>query len=78
MARLEAVVQSVNERDGTDLTVSTFVWETVKKRVLAEIALDINARAAAEMEAAGVTQQQIQEKAGAEFEAARSQLSDGW
>ena len=78
MARLEAVVQSVNERDGTDLTVSTFVWETVKSRVLNEIARNINAKAAAEMQAAGATQKQIQDKAAAEFAAASSQLDAGW
>lgn len=75
---IQSVVTYVNERDGTSLTVGEFMSETIKKRVVGEVARKIADEAQARVEAESATQEQIAREAAALLEQQRGAIDSTW
>lgn len=78
LTHIRRALDIVNTRDGTNLTIAEFMSVTLKKRVMGEVARQINEEAQAALEAQGATRDQLIEEAGARFENERSEIDSTW
>lgn len=78
LEHIQEVVDIVNARNATSLTIGEFMSEVLRKKVAGEMARKINREAEAQLEAAESTREQILAEAAQRFAEKQTELGETW